>query len=167
MAFYEQAALVHAQSWVDWANQNAMQPRFELPKDAHFQSGAILGLLIQASAENPSEFARAFEPLFGPKAPNPLTATGHGALDSLLRNGVGDDWEIYLQWRESGYAVVPESQRQPQDARFRESQALRLLYLLTGGSRPAPGLADEAALIQDLHQSERPEAPAPKARQPR
>lgn len=81
---------------------------------------------------------------------------------NLVNNGVHDDWEIFLQWRDSGYVVVPESQRQPPDARLGYGQAVRLLDTITGGIRAAPGLANDEALVQAMYESQTFETPRAK-----
>lgn len=147
--------LARAQTWLDWARRHA--PRLQYERAYLHLRGNDLGLLgyfIQACSEQPAEFARVFAPLLGAERTHPLTLAGEGTLLNLVRNGVGDDWEIFLQWTDQGYVVVAEEQRRPQDTRLREAEARRLLDTLTGGLREAPGLADEAELVQSFYEIE-------------
>jgi hypothetical protein len=157
----EQDAIANAESWIAWIEKHAGAAADPRRLGGHTPASAaqpweraIFGLLAQASAENPEGFAAAFAPIFGPERLNPLVGDSVDALWNVIGNGIADDWEIFLQWRNEGYVVVPEGLRREQDARFRKSQAFRLLGILTGGSRPAPGDADEAALLQDRFESE-------------
>lgn len=144
-----------AQTWFDWVNNMGSKARYQF-RDGDCDMGkAIVGYLIQACTENPGGFARAFEPIFGTELINPLTLCGEGALINLESNGISDDWEIFLQWREDGYVVVGENLRQPQDARFRAKEAIRLLDTITGGQAQAPGIANEAALVQAMYEQDR------------
>lgn len=152
------------QTWIDWAREHALDANYDVdPSDWLEGKGvALIGFLIQASAEQPEEFSRAFSPILGFDKINPLTNIGEGTLLNLVRNGVCDDWEIYLQWREEGYVVVHEVDRLPQDARFGFSQAHRLLDTITGGQTMAPGSADVGALIQNMYESEKPQIKTPR-----
>lgn len=154
----EQDALANAESWAAWIERNAqndVDPRgashHTPPQD---WERAVFGLLAQASAENPDGFATAFADVFGSAQSNPLTAIVCDSFWNLIRNGISDDWELFLQWREEGYFVVPENLRKDADAAFREKEAYRMLGLLTCGSRPAPGLANEGRLIQEMFKQE-------------
>ena len=148
--------LALAASWVDWTQANHSRAPYAINHQTweSVEYRAIVGYLIQAAAEQPADFARAFEPIFGPELTNPLTTLAEGALSNLVRNGIGDDWEIYLQWRETGYVVVGEDQRRPQDARFGVKEAIRLLDIITGGQVQAPGVANEAVLVQEMWEVE-------------
>lgn len=143
-----------AMSWITWARRIAPGRSYDLRDPPGDRDVVLLGLFIQASAEQPVEFARIHAAVLGPERTHPLTSVGEGALVNLLRNGVGDDWEIYLQWTDLGYVVVNEDLRQPQDARIRPVQARRLLDTITGGLRAAPGLADEGELVQSFYELE-------------
>lgn len=147
---------VMAQSWMDWARSHSKSADYSMEASQwlHGQDLQLLGMFIQASAEKPDEFERIFSSVLQDGAPNPLTASGAGTLMNLVRNGVFDDWEIYLQWREEGYAVVPEGMRKPQDAPLTAEVATRLLLMITGGQRMAPGEADEGALLQSMYEME-------------
>lgn len=155
------SSLELAQTWLDWAREHAIDATYDIdPSDwLKDKDVEIMGYLIQASAEQPAEFARVFAPILGSDQTNPLTNIGEGTLLNLVRNGVCDDWEIYLQWREEGYVVVNESDREPQDARFGFSQAKRLLDTLTGGPSMAPGTADVEALLQNMYETDKPPTP--------
>ena len=148
-----------ARSWIDWLRENAADVSF-----AHWdswdrgdESRLHLGMLIQSCAESPAEFQRTFASLCGEQTPNPLTPEGFDLLTNLVSNGIMDDWDIFLQWRDDGYRVVGESERKNQDARFRSNESLRVFGLLCGNLRPAPGLADVGALLQGMYEA------APKA----
>jgi hypothetical protein len=143
-----------AQTWFDWVRSTGSQARYQLHDDKRDIGKAMIGYLIQAAAENPEHFARAFEPIFGSELTNPLTLIGEGALINLEGNGISDDWEIFLQWREEGYVVVGEDMRQPQDARFGVKEAIRLLDTITGGQARAPGNANEDALVQAMYEQD-------------
>lgn len=134
-----------AASWVSWAM--SLGAPFELARFSQ-KDLDLLGRFTQAAMERPEDFERALRPALGAGKVNPMTPEGAGVLESLVRNGVGDDWELFLQWRPQGYVVVHEGDQTEADQRMRESQALRLMDLITGGVRRAPGLADEAAWIQ-------------------
>lgn len=149
---------VLALTWLEWARVHAPRRRYELI-DAergpwHPDDLVLLGLYVQACAEQPAEFARIHAGVLGEDRTHPLTAVGEGALLNLVRNGVCDDWEVFLQWTERGYLVVNESQRRPQDARMHHAEARRVLDTITGGLRRAPGLADEGELIQSFYELE-------------
>lgn len=141
-------------TWFDWVRSTGCKAKYPLHNDNRDDGRYLVGYLIQASAENPEHFARAFEPILGSDLTNPLTLIGEGALINLEGNGIGDDWEIYLQWREEGYVVVGEDLRQPQDARFRAKEAIRLLDIITGGQACAPGSANEFALVQAMYEQD-------------
>lgn len=150
-----------AQTWLDWVKEQHAYAKYESHRyDWHTdEDRSILGYLVQASAEQPEAFARAFAPILGSDPTNPLTAAGADELSNLKNNGIGDDWEIFLQWRETGYVVVPENLRQPQDARFRVNEAIRLLDIITGGQVRAPGQADTGVLLQHMYETEAALAP--------
>lgn len=149
----DRTALSAAQSWIDWARTASCgNVSYECIESG--PSLLALGHMLQAACERPQEFAQAFAPVLGPAQTNPLTRGGEGALLNLVSNGIFDDLEIFLQWRDGGYVVVREQERQPEDTRFRFNEARRLLDTLTGGQRHAPGEADEAALVQSMFEAE-------------
>lgn len=163
---FEEDCAANEKGWIDWAcgqiarldPSAAASPhwkrfREELAGDSRTCGRrGTMGALIQAAAENPEGFALAFGPVLArsgekPEAPNPLTWAGLSWLDNLCVNGLFDDWELFLQWRDEGYRVVGEGERRDQDQPLGPRQALRLLGDLTCGSRPAPGEADVDALL--------------------
>lgn len=119
-----------------------------------------LGALIQFAAEENAEFNRTFAAVVGhPRRSadvNPFTVEGLAFIESLYRNGVRDDWEIFLAWREEGYVVVGEDARLPQDVRFGFRAAVDWLERRLGGFRPAPGEADVDALSSAVHAAPTP-----------
>jgi hypothetical protein len=134
-----------------WAN-GLVESDLHAPGNLVAKELELLDYFIQASAESPEEFARIFRHALGPDILNPLSPAGSGALHSLVANACYDDWELFLAWREEGYIVVPENQRQPSDARFGPEQALRLLDIVCGGRRAPPGEAIEERWVQAFHE---------------
>lgn len=145
-----------AQTWFDWVQDMGGNAQYQFRSDRNDEFKAIMGYFVQSCAENPEDFTRAFEPLLGPDHLNPLTRSGEETLSNLIANGIGDDWEIFLQWRDSGYVVVGMDQRQPQDARLGVREAIRLLDIISGGQARAPGIANEAAWVQSMYETEIP-----------
>ncbi len=150
-----------AQTWLHWRDKAAQAPDADqshwhwasfIPKDQ-----MLLARLVQACAEHPLEMQRRI----GDVVPwaisgcglNPLRGPVFDALKNVVGNGVNDDWELFLQWTDGGYRVIAEDQRQPQDARLRAEQVLRLVDTVTGGLRAAPGLAEMGTLVQDMYES--------------
>lgn len=153
--------LATAQTWLHWRDQQSQAPD-SAQERGHWTSLSaghqlLLARLVQACAEQPREMQRRMGDVvpwaISSEGINPLRGAAFDALKNVVSNGVGDDWELFLQWTDTGYRVVAEDQRQLQDARLGAQQVLRLVDIVTGGLRAAPGLADLDALVQDMYES--------------
>lgn len=114
------------------------------------KSWGILGAMIQLGMEDPEEFNRMFGPVLFEKF-HPCKLSGLVFIGHALGNGVQDDWEIFLQWRDEGYVLVNEDERRDQDARFREEVASSIMPRACRGIRMAPGESDVDALWASLY----------------
>lgn len=145
----DKSANASESTWLDWAQELSGVDIYGRDRLGAGEA-KLLDYVIQAAMENPGDFERVFASALGPGKINPLCPGPAGALLSLVRNGVYDDWELWLQWSAEGYRVVTESQKGGADQPFKEGQALRVLDLIAGGRRAAPGNANSEVWVQDL-----------------
>jgi hypothetical protein len=118
---------------------------------------AALGALIQLGFEDNDEFNRLVARILPGRRVNPACAAGLGDIAHLYRNGIMDDWEIFLAWTDEGYVLVNETERRPQDARFDFDVAPGFADRMCRGMRSAPGEADLDSAVVALYT----EAPSP------
>lgn len=147
-------------TWIDWVEKLAGEELYDRGR-LGVKEANLLDYAIQAAMENPADFERIFASALGPGKINPLCPGPAGGLSSLVRNGVYDDWELWLQWSTEGYRVVTESQKGGADQPFKEGQALRVLDLIAGGRRAAPGNANSEVWVQDMFEQAFHKRPKP------